>query len=416
MYKLLFLVSLLFVLSNAKTAQAYSAASALVADVNSGYLFTKENIDVPLHPASLTKVMTLYLTFSALEEGLLKMDDALPISEWAAAQEPSKLSLVAGETITVREAILALIVKSANDVAVVLAETLAPTEAIFADMMTQAAAQLGMSRTVFKNASGLHHPDQLTCAQDMAILTLATIKNFPQYYPLFATQSFTYKGREYNTHNHILTDYEGAEGFKTGYIAAAGYNIISTANKENHRLVSIVLGHSSAKERDDYAKSLLDFGFEKVQKQKNALQQGLLQPAFDPLQRKAMVGKLNMNVFTPMMKMRTKQVLAQAKKAKQTAQSIHDTMHQITFTQNPDYMWTIQIGAFGTQEKALSMANKAMSVLNINQCAVQIQKKDNQLYRSRLTGFQTKQMAEAACDTLNNNHHACFVVIPQGDK
>ena len=180
--------------------------SCLVADVDSGYIFTKQNIHTPLPPASLTKVMTLYLTFSALDKGWLTMDSKLPISNWAASQEPSNLDLVAGDTITVREAILALIVKSANDVAVVLAEALAPSEAIFADMMTQAAAQLGMAHTVFKNASGLYHPDQLTSAQDMAVLTLATIKNFPQYYPLFATQSFTYHGREYKTHNHVLMD------------------------------------------------------------------------------------------------------------------------------------------------------------------------------------------------------------------
>ncbi|MBQ3695522.1 MAG: D-alanyl-D-alanine carboxypeptidase [Alphaproteobacteria bacterium] len=388
--------------------------SCLVADVDSGYIFTRQNITTPLPPASLTKVMTLYLTFSALDKGWLKMDSKLPISTWAASQEPSNLDLVAGDTITVREAILALIVKSANDVAVVLAEALAPSEQYFAEMMTQAAAQLGMSQTVFKNASGLYHPEQLTSAQDMAILTLATIKNFPHYYPLFATQSFTYRGREYRTHNHVLTDYKGAEGFKTGYISAVGYNIISTATQRNRRLVGVVIGDQSVKERDNYVKALLDDGFNKVYRQQRAIAQGRLQPAFDPLHRKVMVNQLNMDVFAPMMKMRLQYVLNLGKKYAKNTTPSH--VNQVTYAQTPDYNWSIQIGAFNTQEKAFSMANRALSILQSPNYMVQTQRKNATTYRSRLTGFRTKQMAQTACHTLQNKNYACFVVAPQGDK
>lgn len=388
--------------------------SCLVADVDSGYIFTRQNMETPLPPASLTKVMTLYLTFSALDKGWLKMDSKLPISEWAASQEPSNLGLIPGDTITVREAILALIVKSANDVAVVLAEALAPSERDFANMMTQAAAQLGMAQTVFKNASGLYHPQQLSSAQDMAILTLATIKNFPHYYPLFSSQSFTYHGQEYKTHNHVLTDYQGAEGFKTGYISAVGYNIISTAKRNNRRLVGIVIGDQSVKERDNYVKALLDSGFEKVRRQQKAVAQGRLQPAFDPLQRKVMVNQLNMSVFAPMMTMQTKRALATGRKYANNA--VHNQMHQVTFTQTPDYDWAIQVGAFNTQEKAFSMANRALAALNTQNYAIQTQRKNAQTYRSRLTGFRTKQMAQTACNTLQNKNYACFVVAPQGDK
>ena len=392
--------------------------SCLVADVESGYIFTKQNINTPLPPASLTKVMTLYLTFSALDKGWLKMDSKLPISSWAASQEPSNLNLVAGDTITVREAILALIVKSANDVAVVLAEALAPSEKDFANMMTQAAAQLGMSQTVFKNASGLYHPEQLTSAQDMAILTLATIKNFPHYYPLFSSQSFTYHGREYKTHNRVLLDYKGAEGFKTGYISAVGYNIISTAKQRNRRLVSVVIGDQSAKERDDYAKALLDEGFKKAYRQEQAIAKGKLQPAFDPLHRKVMVNRLNMAVFAPMMTMQTQYALAMGKKYAKNG--THNKPVQMAFTPaanyNSDYNWAIQIGAFNTQEKAFSMANRALSILNSQNYAIQTQRKDNNIYRSRLTGFKTKQLAQTACNTLQNQNYACFVVASQGDK
>ena len=393
--------------------------SSLVADVESGYIFTKENSTALLPPASLTKVMTLYLTFSALEKGWFTMDTPLPISEYAASQEPSNLDLIAGDTITVREAILALIVKSANDVAVVLAESMAPNEPAFADLMTQAAAQLGMYRTVFKNASGLHDPAQLTCAQDMAILTLATIKNFPQYYPLFSTQSFTYHGREYNTHNRVLLDYPGAEGFKTGYISAVGYNIISTATKQNRRLVGIVMGDQSAPERDKYVKALLDFGFNKVKAQQAAVKQGLLQPAFDPLHRKVMVNQLNMNAFAPIMTKQTKRAATIGKQwaMKPPEPAPIQTYSQPILAQNLNNEWAIQIGAFSTQEKALSIANRALSLLqNPRECAVQTQRKSEKIYRSRLIGFKTKQMAEKACNTLQNNQYSCFVILPQGDK
>ena len=389
--------------------------SCLVADVESGYIFAKENSNTPLPPASLTKVMTLYLTFSALEKGWLRMDDPLPISEHAAAQPASNLSLIAGDTITVREAILALIVKSANDVAVVLAESMAPSEEDFADMMTRAAAQLGMYRTVFKNASGLHHPEQFTCAQDMAILTLATIKNFPQYYPLFSSTSFTYHDQQYNTHNHVLLDYKGAEGFKTGYISAVGYNIISTATQDSRRLVGIVLGDQTAVDRDAYVKSLLDLGFQKVQIQQNAVNSGKLNPAFDPLHRKSMVSNLNMNVFAPVMIPRTKKAIGTGKQWAAFLARHPIQKQTIITTNNPDN-WAIQIGAFSTQERAISTANKALALLNNSNYAIQTQRKNPNIYRSRLVGFKTRQLAENACTTLQNNQYACFVLLPQGDK
>lgn len=406
---------LIFVLAFFASGVLAHPMSCLVADVDSGYIFAKENVDTPLPPASLTKVMTLYLTFSALEKGWFKMDSPLPISEYAASQEPSNLSLVAGDTITVREAILALIVKSANDAAVVLAESMAPSEREFAKLMTQAAAQLGMYRTVFKNASGLHHPEQFTCAQDMAVLTLATIKNFPQYYPLFATQSFTYHGREYQTHNHVLVDYQGAEGFKTGYISAVGYNIISTATQQDRRLVGVVMGDQSVAERDSYVKSLLDLGFQKVLQQRQAVAKGKLNPAFDPLHRKSMVNRLNMNVFAPVMTYQTKKSLALGKMWASNPPPQKVQAIALPGTLKTDD-WAIQIGAFSTQERALSIANRALSLLDHPNCSIQTQRKGNNIYRSRLIGFKTKQMAENACSTLQDNKYACFVLLPQGDK
>ncbi len=417
MRKLLILFCCFFI-TFAHADDRANVVANLVTDANSGYLLYKKNIHARMPPASLTKLMTLYLTFSALDKGWLKMDNALPISDWAASQEPSNLDLIAGDTITVREAILALIVKSANDVAVVLAESMAPTETFFAQMMTQAAQQLGMKETVFKNASGLHDPEQLTSAQDMAILALAIIRNFPHYYPLFASKEFTYHGREYKTHNHVLLDYEGAEGLKTGYISAVGYNIISTAKQNDTRLIGIVMGEQTARKRDDRVKALLDHGFTKARRQKKAIQKGLIQPAFDPLHRKAMIGNLNMDVFAPIMKGQTHQAAltgAQLFRYNQF-QRIHDQATQITFTQTPDYDWSIQIGAFKTHEKALSVANKALALIDSKDCAIQTQHKSTNVYRSRLIGFKTRQLAQSACQTLHSQNYSCFVVAPQGDR
>ncbi len=246
-----------------------ASVSTLVADTKSGLILASNNATEQQYPASLTKVMTLYMTFSAIERGILKMEDRLPVSLKAAKQPRSKLYVRAGQTISVKDAIMALIIKSANDVAVVLAEALAPSEEEFARMMTKTAKNLGLRGTTFKNASGLHNPDQVTTAQDMAILTMAMIHHFPQYYKLFSKKSFTYKGKIYRSHNHVQKRYAGAEGLKTGYISAVGYNIISTAKRNNNRLVSVVIGGDTVAQRDRQAMKLLDNGFSKIDQHKN---------------------------------------------------------------------------------------------------------------------------------------------------
>ena len=411
-------VLLAFILWTSTTTWA-RGISSLVADVDSGYIFEKENATTLLPPASLTKVMTLYLTFSALEQGWLKMDDQLPISEWAASQEPSNLDLIPGDTISVREAILALIVKSANDVAVVLGEALGGSEEKFAVMMTQAARQLGMLNTSFKNASGLHHPDQYSCAQDLGILTLALIKNYPQYYPLFATPSFIYHDREYQTHNHVLQDYIGAEGLKTGYISAVGYNIISTAKQNDTRLVGIVIGGDTYVHRDEQVKSLLDRAFERVRIQKQAVAKGIVQPAFDPLQRKVIVNKLNMNIFAPHMKLSLKKSLALGRKyqnapkqsiltPKQTTTVVANKMTPIS-SQSILSRWIVQVGAFNSMDRAGAVANKAKQLLGKKQLIIQTPQKNARVYRSQLFGFDTKEQARSACHFLQEHHMDCFV-------
>ncbi len=296
----LFILLFFFVFGWALNAE--SAVSSLVADTSSGLIYESKNASVRQYPASLTKVMTLYLTFNALENGLLKMDDRLPISAHAAKQPRSKMFLKRGDTIRVKDAVMALIIKSANDAAVVLAEALAPSEADFAKMMTDVARQLGLKNTQFRNASGLHHPEQVTTARDMAVLTIALINHFPQYYKLFSQESFWYRGKEYKTHNHVTQKYAGAEGLKTGYVAAVGYNIISTAKRKNNRLVSVVIGQKTGAIRDKQVMGLLDRGFTATQKPRSVLQKLKNQGKYTSLNNS--VQKPNMTKYLKIMQKR----------------------------------------------------------------------------------------------------------------
>lgn len=282
---------------------ASANVSTLVADTKSGLILSSKNATVQQYPASLTKVMTLYLTFSAIDKGILKMDDRLPVSLKAARQPRSKLYVRAGQTISVKDAIMALIIISANDVAVVLAEALAPNEDEFARMMTETAKTLGLKNTTFKNASGLHNKEQVTTAQDMAILAMAMIHHFPHHYKLFSKRNFVYKGKTYRSHNHVQKKYKGAEGLKTGYISAVGYNIISTAKRNDNRLVSVVIGQDTVALRDRQAMRLLDRGFSYIKKKKTT------QDGKNLLNKQAVLDKPDMTPFFKIMAERLDKVV-----------------------------------------------------------------------------------------------------------
>ncbi len=253
------LFSALFV-AGAQPASAAKSAS-IVVDAETGTVLYESNSRAQTYPASLTKMMTLYLLFEALESKKLSLDDDLPVSQRAENQPPTDLRLQAGATIKVSKAIQALIVQSANDVAVVVAEAIGGSEDKFARLMTKTAKQLGMKQTVFKNASGLPNSAQLTTARDMAILARALMSRFPDYYEFFNTQSFRYNGRTYQTHNRVLKNYPGADGLKTGYTRASGYNLATSVERNGHRLIGIVLGGKSARSRDAQMMALLDEGF-----------------------------------------------------------------------------------------------------------------------------------------------------------
>jgi D-alanyl-D-alanine carboxypeptidase len=232
--------------------------AAIVVDANSGQVMHASNADATRHPASLTKIMTLYLLFEQLEAGRLKLDSELTISAHAASMAPSKLGLRPGQTITVEHAIKALVTKSANDIAVAVAEGIAGDEEEFAKLMTRKARALGMSKTVYANASGLPDDDQITSARDQATLGRAIQDRFPRYYRYFSTNTFYYNGRGMRNHNHLLGRVAGVDGIKTGYIRASGFNLVASMRRDDRHVVAVVMGGASGRARDARVRQLLE--------------------------------------------------------------------------------------------------------------------------------------------------------------
>ena len=237
--------------------------SALLMDARDGSILYAENAGIVRRPASLTKMMTLFLVFDALEAGQLRPGDALRISRYAASQKPSRVGVTPATRMTVDQAMRAVAVISANDIAVALAETVGGTEDRFARMMTAKARALGMEDTSFTNATGLPGAN-LTTAQDMARLSLALLREHPDHYPLFGTRAFSWGGRRVQNHNHLLGSYPGADGIKTGYTAEAGFALAASAKRGGRRLIAVVIGESSIRARDLRVAKMLTEGFAKA--------------------------------------------------------------------------------------------------------------------------------------------------------
>ena len=249
---------------NVARAYTYNPAFAtIIVDGNSGSVLSSNNPDASRHPASLTKIMTLYMLFERLESGKIKLDSGMDVSAHASRQAPTKLGLRPGQTLQVEDAIKALVTRSANDAAVVIAEALGGDEDDFAKQMTQKARSLGMTRTVYRNASGLPDSDQVTTARDQATLGRAIQERFPRYYRYFATSSFVYRGRAIRNHNRLIGTVEGVDGIKTGYTRASGFNLVTSIRRGNRHLVGVVLGGRSGSARDATMRSLLASNLER---------------------------------------------------------------------------------------------------------------------------------------------------------
>ena len=249
-------VSIIFI-----TSASIAKKAAIVIDFDTKEVLFEVNANTKNYPASLTKIMTLYILFDYLAKGNLKNESKLKVSRIAASRSPSKLYLEEGSTIKVQDAIMALIIKSANDVATVVAENISGTEKDFAKLMNNYARKLGMKNTTFKNASGLPNRAQLTTAKDISILSLALITNFPEEYKLFKKQKFTYKDKTYKTHNKLMLNYAGADGIKTGYIQVSGFQLAFSAVRDNKRLIGVIFGGDTGNQRNQSLKIIMDKEF-----------------------------------------------------------------------------------------------------------------------------------------------------------
>jgi D-alanyl-D-alanine carboxypeptidase len=250
---------------NREAHESYSPAfSSIIVDGNSGATLAANNPDASRHPASLTKIMTLYVLFERLDAGKMKLDSEMRVSEHASEQAPTKLGLRPGQTIAVEDAIKGLVTRSANDAAVVIAEAIAGDEDEFAKLMTRKARALGMTRTVYRNASGLPDDEQVTTARDQATLGRAIQDRFPRYYRYFSTISFNYHGHSIRNHNHLLGEVEGVDGIKTGYTRASGFNLVTSMRRGNRHLVGVVLGGRSSGSRDAAMRNLLAENLDKA--------------------------------------------------------------------------------------------------------------------------------------------------------
>jgi D-alanyl-D-alanine carboxypeptidase len=242
-----------------KARPAYNPPyAAFVVDVNSGQVLHARNADALRHPASLVKIMTLYMLFEQIESGKLRLESRLPVSSYAASRPPSKLGLRAGDSIAVEDAIKALVTRSANDISVVIAEAIGGSEANFARMMTRKARSLGMTRTVYTNANGLPDRAQVTTAREQAILGRAVQERFPRLYRYFATTRFEFRGRVIGSHNRLVGRVPGVDGIKTGFIRASGFNLVSSMRRNNRHVVAVVIGGNSGRARDARMRALLE--------------------------------------------------------------------------------------------------------------------------------------------------------------
>jgi D-alanyl-D-alanine carboxypeptidase len=428
------LVGLALCLVGATPAAAKYAS--IVVDAETGLVLHETNADTRNFPASLTKMMTLYLLFEALESGEVTLSDKLSVSARAAKQQPSKLGLKSGATISVENAIRALVTKSANDVAVVVAEALGDTEWGFAKLMTAKAKALGMGRTNFANASGLPDSRQLSTARDMATLSLALISDFPQYYHYFSLGSFTYKGKTYANHNKLLTAYDGVDGIKTGYTKASGYNIAISAVHDGRRLIAVVFGGKTASVRNRHATELLDQAFATVDEldlpEAPAVIEAYVAPPAPPEKPLATVSLPialpeqgsgegeTVAIVPPPVPAQAAAVQPAPVEAVETAplpdSSQVASLGDVAIDASPAGLWSIQVGAFSRHANAekAAVAAGGQAKKPLAGAAVQVVEVRNDqglLYRARLANL-SESNAREACRLLTKQNTACLVIQP----
>ncbi len=379
---------------------------SIVIDAETGRVLSEMNADAITYPASLTKMMTLYLTFEALNSGRLGLDQYLRVSSEAASKSPTKLHLIPGDSVQVHDLILGIVTKSANDAAAVLAEGLAGSEPAFADRMTAKARQLGMTSTVYRNASGLPDPEQRTTARDTAQLALALYHDFPREYRYFATRQFFFRGRVILTHNHLLDWYEGADGIKTGYIGASGFNLAASAVRNGHRLIGVVMGGVSAGSRDREMAALLDQGFSDLGAG------GILVAGREAPSPAVAPAVAETDQSEPV---RPREKIGQLAKAARKIAAHLSPVAKAEAAPMANDRWSIQLGAFRVESAAEEAARSAAAVPGAKGKPVQIVRPSKggkeHVYRARLLNF-SPQEAQGACTALHKKKVECSVVPP----
>ena len=451
-----------------QAAQVYSPPFAsMVVDANSGRTLHAVNEDALRHPASVTKVMTLYLLFEQLQRGRLSLNSDLTVSRRAAAMPPSKLGVRPGGTIEVEDAIKALVTRSANDVAATIAENLAGSEEAFAARMTKKARSLGMNRTVFRNASGLPNPEQVTTARDLTILARAVQEKFPRYYRFFQTRSFAWKGQTIGNHNRLLGRVEGVDGIKTGFTNASGFNLMTNARFEGRHVVGIVLGGRSGRIRDNIMANLIRTNLAKASTGGRHSVFANLQDEDDdaPVAARTQLasaddvettGSVATRTLADLNSERAGSLLAPASKAPlpgqkfdarlPTAPAVPSSAREALtariaavqsepaplaatpaaaplkaasapretvsrpITVSP---WVIQLAAEGDESKAKSLLDEAKSasgrlLARAAPFTEKISRGGSTLYRARFSGFAEADSAQDACKTLKSRGFSCF--------
>jgi D-alanyl-D-alanine carboxypeptidase len=399
--------------------------AAVVVDANSGEVLYAKRADSPRYPASITKVMTLYLAFEAISEGRLQPTDLITISAKAAGQPPTKLGMSVGDVISVEDAMKAIAVKSANDMSVALAEHMAGSEARFSALMTLRAQELGMLNSRFVNSSGLPDSRQVSSARDIAILSRAVMRDFPQYYSLFNLRSFTFRGVSMNNHNRLLNSMPGVDGLKTGYTNASGYNLAASGVRDGRRLIVVMLGGTSNGARDNHVQDLLTTGFD-VLRRRNAgerilVAQSLFEPPPPPAVLYASVEQgdadLPQAAFVdgpstgPLVVQRAMSPIADPVKSA----AVVKVGKPAPIVRKPKGQWIVQAGAFKSRDQArtqLKLIEKRFDKV-LDEAEGVIGDRVGGFFRVRFTGL-TSDAAKQACKALSAKRQSCMVVAPGG--
>ena len=424
------------ILSLSTTAHAGSAQ--LLLDARTGEVLASENPDELNHPASLTKMMSVYMVLDAIKAGKLSWDSPVPFSKHAASRPPTKLFVKAGDTITVREAVLAMIVKSANDAAAAVGEKIGGSEDGFAALMTRKARALGMMNTTFFNASGLPHDQQFTTARDMSTLGVALMRDFPEDYALFATKSFKFRGKTITGHNNLMYRYKGMDGIKTGYTNASGFNLVSAVEHDGRRVIGVVLGGRTAASRDKIMERLIDANIKKASSghqllvsRSTGVQMDLARLGDEvpvPASRQsALAAVQGMAGATGVSAPGTASAYAASTVSSTelvanpaTRFAPVDPQHTASAPQiSAKRHWQIQIAAATSAQAAMDLLSQARQKVgsplqDLDTYTEMVTRNGTTFYRARFTGFETKEEARAACDKLVRQRYDCVLMPARG--